>query len=55
MNGTKCTRHRHRAVRARRRVGLRHGMTILELNERFPSAADLDAAWARGIAAFARR
>jgi AcrR family transcriptional regulator len=29
-----------------------HGMTILELDGRFPSDADLDAAWARGIAAF---
>ncbi|MGZ4441162.1 MAG: WHG domain-containing protein, partial [Gaiellaceae bacterium] len=26
-----------------------HGMTILELNDRFPPDADLDAAWARGI------
>jgi AcrR family transcriptional regulator len=29
-----------------------HGMTILELDRRFPPGADLDAAWARGIAAF---
>ncbi len=29
-----------------------HGMTILELDRRFPPAADLDAAWERGIAAF---
>ena len=29
-----------------------HGMTILELNGRFPPGADLDAAWERGIAAF---
>jgi AcrR family transcriptional regulator len=29
-----------------------HGMVILELNERFPPGADLDAAWARGISAF---
>jgi AcrR family transcriptional regulator len=28
-----------------------HGMTILELNGRFPPDADLDAAWRRGIAA----
>jgi AcrR family transcriptional regulator len=28
-----------------------HGMTILELNDRFPADADLDAAWARGLAA----
>jgi AcrR family transcriptional regulator len=27
-----------------------HGMTILELNHRFPPEADLDAAWALGIA-----
>jgi AcrR family transcriptional regulator len=31
-----------------------HGMTILELNDRFPPGADLDAAWARGLAAFTR-
>jgi AcrR family transcriptional regulator len=31
-----------------------HGMTNLELNGRFPPDADLDAAWARGIAAFGR-
>jgi AcrR family transcriptional regulator len=31
-----------------------HGMTILELNGRFPPGADLDAAWARGVAAFRR-
>ena len=29
-----------------------HGMTILELNGRFPPGADLDAAWEQGIAAF---
>ena len=29
-----------------------HGMTILELNGRFPPDADLDAAWEQGIAAF---
>jgi AcrR family transcriptional regulator len=28
-----------------------HGMTILELNNRFPDHADLDAAWARGLGA----
>jgi len=28
-----------------------HGMTILELNDRFPADADLDAAWSRGLAA----
>jgi AcrR family transcriptional regulator len=31
-----------------------HGMTILELNGRFPPDADLDAAWARGLEAFRR-
>lgn len=30
-----------------------HGMTILELNARFPAGADLDAAWTRGIVALA--
>ena len=29
-----------------------HGMTILELDRRFPPDADLDAAWDRGIRAF---
>ena len=29
-----------------------HGMVILELDGRFPADADLDAAWARGLAAF---
>jgi hypothetical protein len=28
-------------------------MTILELDGRFPPGADLDAAWARGLEAFA--
>lgn len=32
-----------------------HGMTILELDQRFPSNADLDAAWAVGIAALRSR
>lgn len=27
-----------------------HGMTVLELNNRFPADADLDAAWRRGMA-----
>jgi AcrR family transcriptional regulator len=31
-----------------------HGMTVLELNGRFPPGADLDAAWEQGIAAFRR-
>jgi len=30
-----------------------HGMVILELDGRFPPGADLDAAWAAGLAAFA--
>jgi AcrR family transcriptional regulator len=29
-----------------------HGMVILELDERFPTDANLDAAWAAGLAAF---
>jgi AcrR family transcriptional regulator len=29
-----------------------HGMVILELDRRFPAGADLDAAWAVGLAAF---
>ena len=29
-----------------------HGMTILELNQRFPPDADLDAAWQRGLNSF---
>jgi AcrR family transcriptional regulator len=32
-----------------------HGMTILELNGRFPPGADVDAAWERGLTAFRRR
>jgi AcrR family transcriptional regulator len=28
-----------------------HGMTILELNNRFPAGSDLDAAWRRGVEA----
>jgi AcrR family transcriptional regulator len=31
-----------------------HGMTILELDGRFPSGANLDKAWAAGIASLAR-
>ena len=30
-----------------------HGMTILELDRRFPGGADLDAAWAAGVGALA--
>jgi AcrR family transcriptional regulator len=36
---------------ARAAFAFAHGMTILELNGRFPAGADLDAAWARGIEA----
>jgi AcrR family transcriptional regulator len=32
-----------------------HGMTILELNNRFPPDADLDAAWSQGLAALQPR
>jgi AcrR family transcriptional regulator len=31
-----------------------HGMTILELNDRFPEGADLDVAWECGLRAFLR-
>jgi AcrR family transcriptional regulator len=31
-----------------------HGMTVLELNGRFPPGADLDAAWREGLRAFRR-
>jgi hypothetical protein len=37
---------------ARAAWGFAHGMTILELNDRFPPDADLDAAWNRGLDAF---
>jgi AcrR family transcriptional regulator len=40
---------------ARAAFGFAHGMTILELNGRFPPDADLDAAWARGIEALRPR
>lgn len=36
---------------ARAAFAFAHGMTILELDNRFPADADLDAAWAQGIAA----
>ena len=39
-------------ARARAAWAFAHGMTILELDDRFPPGADLDAAWAAGIAAF---
>ena len=38
--------------RARAAWAFAHGMTILELDKRFPPDADLDAAWERGIEAF---
>jgi AcrR family transcriptional regulator len=34
---------------ARATFAFAHGMTILELNDRFPAGADLDAAWKRGL------
>jgi AcrR family transcriptional regulator len=37
---------------ARALFAFAHGMAILELNDRFPADADLDAAWRRGIDAF---
>jgi AcrR family transcriptional regulator len=40
------------ADRARAAWAFAHGMTILELNDRFPPGADLDAAWRRGLDAF---
>lgn len=43
-----------RAV-ARAAWAFAHGMVVLELNGRFPPDADLDAAWAAGLAAFAPR
>lgn len=39
--------------RARAAWAFAHGMTILELDSRFPPDADLDAAWRRGIKALA--
>jgi hypothetical protein len=40
--------------RARAAWAFAHGMTILELDGRFPTNADLDAAWAVGLDRFAR-
>ena len=40
--------------RARAVWAFAHGMTILELNGRFPADADLDRAWREGIRAFER-
>lgn len=39
----------HDADLARAAWAFAHGMTILELNDRFPADADLDAAWQRGL------
>jgi AcrR family transcriptional regulator len=40
--------------RARAAWAFAHGMTILELDGRFPPDADLDAAWATGLEALSR-
>jgi AcrR family transcriptional regulator len=40
------------ADRARAAWAFAHGMTMLELTNRFPPGADLDAAWRAGIGAF---
>jgi AcrR family transcriptional regulator len=42
-------------AKARAAWAFAHGMTILELDDRFPPGADLDAAWAAGISAFDSR
>ena len=39
-------------ARARAVWAFAHGMVMLELDQRFPPDADLDAAWAAGISAF---
>ncbi len=39
--------------RARALFAFAHGMVILELDERFPPGADLEAAWERGLSGFA--
>jgi AcrR family transcriptional regulator len=39
--------------RARAAWAFAHGMTIIELNDRFPAGADLAGAWAAGIGALA--
>jgi AcrR family transcriptional regulator len=39
-------------ARARAVWAFAHGMVMLELDQRFPPGADLDAAWRAGIAAF---
>ena len=42
-------------ARARAVWAFAHGMVLLELDQRFPPDADLDAAWHAGIAAFQAR
>ena len=37
---------------ARAAFAVAHGLVVLELNDRFPPGADLDAAWRRGVEAF---
>jgi AcrR family transcriptional regulator len=39
-------------ARARALWAFAHGMVMLELDQRFPPGADLDAAWRAGVAAF---
>jgi len=39
--------------RARAAWAFAHGMTILEIDDRFPPSADLEAAWASGLASLA--
>ncbi len=39
---------------ARAAWGMAHGLVMLELNGRFPPGADVDAAWAAGVAAIER-
>jgi AcrR family transcriptional regulator len=41
-------------ARARALWAFAHGMVMLELDQRFPPDADLDAAWRAGVAAFQR-
>ncbi len=43
------------AHRARAAWAFAHGMTMLELDRRFPPGADIDAAWREGIDAFRPR
>jgi AcrR family transcriptional regulator len=43
------------ADRARAAWAFAHGMTMLELTNRFPPGADIDAAWRAGIDAFRNR